>query len=137
MIVSPEKNLTAKEDERLAGKLAEYKASLTQEQLGKLVEDTRELKLYQDTPSTPEILAKIPLLSREDIEERRDLFLDRKEGGWNFGSPPQFLHIRNWLSEGAVSDRCCAAEGSAICGTSEVRSGKRGYGALWLFRFNQ
>ena len=78
----------------------------------------------------------IPLLSTW-MRYLHCLFLDRKEGGWNFGSPPQFLHIRNWLSEGAVSDRCCAAGGSAICGTSEVRSGKRGYGALWLFRFNQ
>ena len=83
VIVSPEKNLTAKEDERLAGKLAEYKASLTQEQLGKLVEDTRELKLYQDTPSTPEILAKIPLLSREDIERKAETFswTEKREDG--------------------------------------------------------
>ena len=83
MIVSPEKNLTAKEDERLAGKLAEYKASLTQEQLGKLVEDTRELKLYQDTPYTPEILAKIPLLSREDIERKAETFswTEKREDG--------------------------------------------------------
>ena len=59
------------------------KASLTQEQLEKLVEDTRELKLYQDTPSTPEILAKIPLLSREDIERKAETFSwteKRKDG---------------------------------------------------------
>ena len=67
----------------IAAKLAEYKASLTQEQLGKLVEDTRELKLYQDTPSTPEILAKIPLLSREDIERKAETFswTEKREDG--------------------------------------------------------
>ena len=68
IVVAPEKNLTAKEDEKLAKKLAAYKASLSEEELEKLVTATRELKEYQDTPSTPEILAKIPLLKREDIE---------------------------------------------------------------------
>ena len=43
------------------------------------MEDTRELKLYQDTPSTPEILAKIPLLSREDIERKAETFPGQKE----------------------------------------------------------
>ena len=35
---------------------------------------TRELKEYQDTPSTPEVLAKIPLLRREDIEKKAETF---------------------------------------------------------------
>ncbi len=35
---------------------------------------TRELKEYQDTPSTQEILAKIPLLKREDIEKKAETF---------------------------------------------------------------
>ena len=43
---------------------------------------TRELKEYQDTPSTPEILAKIPLLTREDIDKKAEIILlDRERGG--------------------------------------------------------
>jgi len=72
IIVSPKKNLTAEEDEQLTQKLAAYKASLTQEQIEKIVTDTNELKEYQDTPSTPEELAKIPLLKREDIEKKAE-----------------------------------------------------------------
>ena len=83
IVVAPEKNLTAKEDEKLAKKLAAYKASLSEEELEKLVTATRELKEYQDTPSTPEILAKIPLLKREDIEKKADTFFwkEKEEGG--------------------------------------------------------
>lgn len=83
IVVAPEKNLTAKEDEKLAKKLAAYKASLSEEELEKLVTDTRELKEYQDTPSTPEILAKIPLLKREDIEKKAETFFwkEKEEGG--------------------------------------------------------
>lgn len=62
IVVAPEKNLTAKEDEKLAKKLADYKASLSEEQLEELVAATGELKEYQDTPSTPEILGKDPAL---------------------------------------------------------------------------
>lgn len=83
IVVAPEKNLTAKEDEKLAKKLAAYKASLSEEELEKLVTATRELKEYQDTPSTPEILAKIPLLKREDIEKKAETFFwkEKEKGG--------------------------------------------------------
>ena len=40
IVVAPEKNLTAKEDEKLAKKLADYKASLSEEQLEELVAAT-------------------------------------------------------------------------------------------------
>ena len=83
IVVAPEKNLTAKEDEKLAKKLADYKASLSEEELEKLVCATRELKEYQDTPSTPEILAKIPLLTREDIDKKAETFFwtEKEEDG--------------------------------------------------------
>lgn len=83
IVVAPEKNLTAKEDEKLAKKLADYKASLSEEELEALVTATRELKEYQDTPSTPEVLAKIPLLRREDIEKKAETFFwtEKEEAG--------------------------------------------------------
>lgn len=67
LIVSPERNLTAKEDEKTAKKLAAYKASLSDEEIRRLVEQTRALKEYQEIPSPQEDLEKIPMLSREDI----------------------------------------------------------------------
>lgn len=66
----PQPGLTAKKEEELKKKLADYKASLSQEEIKKIIEDTRKLKEYQDTPSSKEDLEKIPLLSREDIGKK-------------------------------------------------------------------
>lgn len=65
--VSPKKNLTGERDEALAAKLAQYKESLSLEEIQRLIKETKELKRYQDEPSPKELLEKIPLLSREDI----------------------------------------------------------------------
>lgn len=73
IIVSPKKNLTAIEEKKLAKKLAAYKETLTKEELAMLVRQTKELKLYQETPSSPEELLKIPLLSREDIDREGEM----------------------------------------------------------------
>ncbi|MCC8061018.1 MAG: insulinase family protein [Clostridiales bacterium] len=83
IVLRPEKNLTAKNDEQTAAKLADYKASRSDGELRALIEQTRALKEYQDTPSTPEILAKIPLLKREDIGRDAETFhwAERFEGG--------------------------------------------------------
>lgn len=77
--VSPKRNLTAEEDEKLRQKLAEYKKSLSDEEKSALIQKTKELKQYQDTPSSKADLEKIPLLKREDIKaEAEKLYLDVK-----------------------------------------------------------
>ena len=72
IVVSPERNLTAKEDAAVARKLAEYKAGLSAQEVKTLVKETEELKTYQDTPSPSEELEKIPMLSREDIDRKAE-----------------------------------------------------------------
>lgn len=72
LTVSPKKNLTAMEDEKEAKKLAAYKASLSEEELRELAEQTRALKEYQETPSPQEMLEKIPMLTREDISREAE-----------------------------------------------------------------
>ncbi|WP_455437822.1 insulinase family protein [Hungatella hathewayi] len=80
LVVSPEKNLTAKEDEKTARRLAAYKASLSNEEIAALVEQTRALREYQETPSPQEELKKIPMLSREDIgREPEAIIWEEKE----------------------------------------------------------
>ena len=68
--VSPSNTLGAEKEQALKEKLVAYKASLTKEELEKLVNDTKALKEYQATPSTLEELATIPLLTREDIDDK-------------------------------------------------------------------
>lgn len=67
VIASPKRGLNEEKEAALAKRLAEYKASLEADELRELVQKTHELKAYQDAPSTPEELAKIPMLAREDI----------------------------------------------------------------------
>ena len=82
IVVSPEKNLTEKEERKLAEKLAGIKASLSPEEIRKLLRDTEELKRYQEEPSPKEDLEKIPLLRREDISpEPEKILLKVKETG--------------------------------------------------------
>ena len=65
--VLPEQGRTARLDAELHDKLQAYKASLSDAEIEKLVEDTRRLLEYQEEPSSQEELEKIPMLEREDI----------------------------------------------------------------------
>lgn len=74
VMIEPEKGLNAKNDSELEEKLKAYKASLSEEEIEKLIADTKHLKQYQEEPSPKEDLEKIPLLAREDIrKEAREL----------------------------------------------------------------
>ncbi|MCX4323960.1 MAG: insulinase family protein [Lachnospiraceae bacterium] len=70
VVVRPVKGLTGKRDKALAEKLAAKKAAMTPEEIARIVEETEALAAYQETPDSPEDLAKIPLLSREDIGKK-------------------------------------------------------------------
>jgi len=70
VILSPKQGLTGEREQALAKKLAEKKASLSQDEILKIVEETAHLKEYQATPSTQEELLTIPMLSREDLTRK-------------------------------------------------------------------
>ena len=69
IVMKPEKGLTAKDEERVREKLAAYKASLSEEEIEKMIEKTKKLRAFQETPSTKEELEKIPLLQLSDIRK--------------------------------------------------------------------
>ncbi|MBR5738785.1 MAG: insulinase family protein, partial [Lachnospiraceae bacterium] len=52
----------------LAEKLAAYKASLSKEEVEKLIADTEVLKAYQEAEETKEALESIPLLKLSDVD---------------------------------------------------------------------
>lgn len=70
----PCKGLTLKRDRETEEKLAAYKASLSEEEINKLVEDTKALKEYKDEPSKEENLRKIPLLKISDISKKSEVY---------------------------------------------------------------
>lgn len=69
VVVKPVKGLTGKKDKELAKLLADRKAAMSQEEVERIVRETRELKEYQEAPSLKEDLEKIPLLTRADMKK--------------------------------------------------------------------
>ena len=65
----PEKGLAAKRDKELEEKLENYRKSLSDEELTRMVENTKALEAYQEAEEAPEALTCIPMLSREDIKK--------------------------------------------------------------------
>ena len=63
----PEHGLDEKKAEQEKETLAAYKATLSQKELEKLVEDTAALKQYQNEPSSQKELESIPMLQVSDI----------------------------------------------------------------------
>lgn len=67
--VKPKRGLGNAKEEALAKELSDYKASLSDEEIKKLVEDTEHLKKYQEEPSSDEDLRKLPMLTRADMKK--------------------------------------------------------------------
>ena len=67
--VKPKRGLGNERDEALAKELSDYKASLADEEIKKLIEDTEHLKKYQEEPSSDEDLRKLPMLTRADMKK--------------------------------------------------------------------
>ncbi len=67
--VGPQRGLAQEMDAKTARKLQEWKETLTEEALEKLITDTADLRTYQEAPATKEELEKIPMLSREDLNK--------------------------------------------------------------------
>ena len=82
MKVEPAAGLQAEKDEELAGQLTDYQIDLTLEEAAVIAMQADDLAAYQQEPSKPEDLLKIPLLGREDIRKDSPRFINevRKAG---------------------------------------------------------
>lgn len=69
VVMNPKKGLAKQREQELAKKLSEKLNSLSEEEKKELVEATKGLIAYQTEPSSPEDLAKIPVLKRSDIKK--------------------------------------------------------------------
>lgn len=84
IVMNPEAGLSAKKDVQLTEELAARKAAMTPEEINSIVEGTKALKAFQESVDPPEVLEKIPLLSREDIGKKAPTFyntLKQEKGG--------------------------------------------------------
>ncbi len=67
--VVPVPGLTGKRDQALAQRLKAYKESLPPDEIDRIVRETHELAEYQETGDTPETMAMLPQLKREDMRK--------------------------------------------------------------------
>ncbi len=94
VMLKPCQGLEEAKTARLRQELAEFKSGLSEAELNKLIRQTKALRKRQQTPDSPETLAKIPLLAIEDIAPRTEsLPLEEKQEN---GAPvlfhPQFTN---------------------------------------------
>ena len=79
LTLKPKKGLDEERRAKEAKRLADYKATLSNDQLDELIKETKELKEYQDTPSSQEQLETIPMLKLDDISKNPEkLYIDKK-----------------------------------------------------------
>ncbi len=85
IILNPEKGLSEKKADALAKKLADFKATLSDEQIKAIMDEEAVLKLRQRTPDSEEDLKTIPNLKVSDIEKKvSDLSVsETKKNGYN------------------------------------------------------
>ncbi len=83
LLLEPEQGLTEKKDEELRVKLQKYKESLSEEEIKRIVQETKELKEYQESPDAPEDLDKIPMLKLSDLKKESEKFIfeEREKDG--------------------------------------------------------
>ena len=77
VVMTPEVGLTEKMAEELRQKMEVYAESLTADERQQIVDDLAALREWQETPNSPEDLAKIPMLTRGDLTREIKPFVNR------------------------------------------------------------
>jgi presequence protease len=68
--LKPDPELGKQFDEDEKARLAKIRESLSEYQIADLVENTKKLKLRQETPDSPEALETLPVLKLEDLDKK-------------------------------------------------------------------
>ena len=72
LILEPQKGLTIKQEAKVKAKLQAVKASMKDDEIERIIAKTKELRRFQETPSSQEELEKIPMISIEDIKKEAE-----------------------------------------------------------------
>ena len=76
--IYPERGLQERKDAEVKEHLAAVKANMTKEEIDAIVEQTKRLKIRQETPDSDEALASIPLLELSDLNPNMEA-VERRE----------------------------------------------------------
>ncbi len=72
----PRKGLAAAREQELKEKLAAYKGTLSEKEIGQIVVETQALEEWQEMPDSKEDLEKIPMLSRGDMKKEAPQYVN-------------------------------------------------------------
>ena len=67
--VTPVRGLARKAEAETAARLAAWKETLSEEEIDAMIQKTKTLRAFQETPSTKEELDAIPMLTRKDLRK--------------------------------------------------------------------
>ena len=134
--IYPERGLQERKDAEVKEHLAAVKASMTKEEIDAIVEQTKRLKIRQETPDSEEALASIPLLELSDLNPNIEA-VERREskiGNTKVHFVPTFTKGINYV--GLYFNLSCLTEDelfyadilSDILG--RIDTSERGYEAL-------
>ena len=134
--IYPERGLQERKDAEVKEHLADVKANMTKEEIDAIVEQTKRLKIRQETPDSDEVLASIPLLELSDLNPNMEA-VERREskiGNTKVHFVPTFTKGINYV--GLYFNLSCLTEDelfyadilSDILG--RIDTSERGYEAL-------
>ena len=134
--IYPERGLQERKDAQVKEHLAAVKANMTKEEIDAIVEQTKRLKIRQETPDSEEALASIPLLELADLNPNMEA-VERREskiGNTKVHFVPTFTKGINYV--GLYFNLSCLTEDelfyadilSDILG--RIDTSERGYEAL-------
>lgn len=78
LILDPKEGLTAKKEALLAQKLAKIKDNMSERELAEVKEMMDRLTAFRETEDSPEDIARIPLLTREDLTRQAPKIYNRE-----------------------------------------------------------
>ncbi len=97
ILLAPKKGYAKEMEKALTDKLAAIRESLSDEQIRQIVEHTKALKKFQETPSTEEELEMIPMLSVDDVKKKTaPLYIKEKKLG-------EVMAVHHELFSGGIS----------------------------------
>ena len=100
IIMEPKAGLTKKSANILKDKLAKFKASLSDEQIQALINNTNKLQEMQVTPDQAENLEKIPTLALSDLDKQVDFpeYEVKKENNTDFILTPELTNQIGYIN---------------------------------------
>jgi presequence protease len=100
VVLNPAKGVVEARAEEIKEELRKYKASLSDTDIERIIDETQKLKERQSTPDSPENLKTIPALSLEDIDKKAENlgFKEKEEKGIKVLFNPVFTNKISYLN---------------------------------------